>query len=282
MCRVRIPGCELTTEQARTLAYVAYQSGYSILDVTTRGNVQIQGLTIDVLPGVLEALERAGLTPRQSGHDNVRNVTSHPFSGIDPEELIDTRELARDIQEALIGQREYADLPRKVNVALLGRSDPAAHGWTQDIALVAARHPEAGVGFQLLLGGTQGKSPCLSWQAPVFVEPGEVVDVTLAVVRAFRDLGDRHDRNHVRMRYLIERIGIDERQRQRRNAVLVDHDRRLDVDAAWRRIGVEIRHRRCIGAVVRRRERAGNRHHFERHRAASRIEHPPRFKAARR
>ena len=209
MCRVRIPGCELTTEQAKTLAYVAYRSGYSILDVTTRGNVQIQGLTVEALPEVLAALEKARLTPRQSGHDNVRNATSHPFSGFDPEELIDTRALARGIQAALIGSRELADLPRKVNVALVGRPDPAAHAWTQDICFVGARDGDGAVGFQLLLGGTQGKSPRLAWQAPVFVEPGDVVDVTVAVIRTFRELGDRHDRNHVRMRYLIERLGID-------------------------------------------------------------------------
>jgi nitrite reductase/ring-hydroxylating ferredoxin subunit len=46
MCRVRIPGCEMTSPQAHALAYVAYESGYSIVDLTTRGNVQIQGLKI--------------------------------------------------------------------------------------------------------------------------------------------------------------------------------------------------------------------------------------------
>ena len=124
MCRVRVPGCEMTSRQARALAYVAYESGYSLVDVTTRGNVQIQGLTIDRLPAVRAALERAGLTSRQSGHDNVRNVTSHPWSGIDPDELIDTRALARQIQDLVIGDREFSDLPRKVNVALTGGATP--------------------------------------------------------------------------------------------------------------------------------------------------------------
>ncbi len=49
------------------------------------------------------ALERVGLTSRQSGHDNIRNITSHPWSGIDAEEFIDTRELARHLQAMIIG-----------------------------------------------------------------------------------------------------------------------------------------------------------------------------------
>ncbi len=45
MIRVRIPGCELTAPQARALAAIA-RGGYSIIDVTTRGNLQVQGLHV--------------------------------------------------------------------------------------------------------------------------------------------------------------------------------------------------------------------------------------------
>jgi ferredoxin-nitrite reductase len=209
MCRIRIPGCEMTAEQARAVAYLAHQSGYSIVDLTTRGNLQVQGLRVESLPAAYAALERVGLTSRQSGHDNVRNVTSHPWSGIDPEELIDTRDLARQIQARVIGNREFADLPRKLNVALSGRSDPAAHAWTQDLCFVAAYGPGGAVGFQLLLGGNQGQSPKLATHVPVFVRTGQVTEVTAAVVRAFRELGQRHNRHQVRLRYLLERIGPD-------------------------------------------------------------------------
>ncbi|HEY7491248.1 MAG TPA: precorrin-3B synthase [Candidatus Tectomicrobia bacterium] len=210
MCRVRLPGCTMTANQARALAFIAYESGYSIVDVTTRGNVQVQGLTIEKLPGVRAALERVGLTSRQSGHDNIRNITSHPWSGIDAEELLDTRELARHIQAMIIGNREFADLPRKFNIALSGRAEAAAHAWTQDISYVAAPGPDGTVGFQLLLGGNQGQAPHLAWHIPVFVRPEQVLGVTAATLRTFRDLGHRHNRNQVRFRYLIERLGSDQ------------------------------------------------------------------------
>ena len=210
MCRVRIPGCDMTTDQARTLAFAAYESGYSLIDVTTRGNIQIQGLTIDKLPGVRAALEKVGLTSRQSGHDNIRNITSHPWSGIDPEELLDTRELARHIQAMIIGNREFSDLPRKFNIALTGRAEAAGHSWTQDLSYVAARGADGAIGFQLLLGGTQGQAPHLAWYIPVFVRPEQVLGVTAAILRTSRELGYRHNRNQVRFRYLIERLGADQ------------------------------------------------------------------------
>ncbi len=213
MCRIRIPGCEMTSDQARAVAFIAYESGYSIVDVTTRGNVQVQGLTVDKLPKVREALEKSGLTARQTGHDNVRNITSHPYSGIDAEELIDTRELSQQIQDLIIGSREFSDLPRKCNIALTGRADAAAHAWTQDITFVAAwgSGGQGGkVGFRLLLGGTQGQGPKLATLMSVFVLPEQVLDVTAAVLRIFRELGYRHNRHQVRLRFLIERLGAEE------------------------------------------------------------------------
>jgi ferredoxin-nitrite reductase len=219
MCRVRIPGCEMSAAQARTLALIAHQSGYGLVDLTTRGNVQIQGLPITALPVVRAALEKSGLTARQSGHDNVRNITSHPWSGIDPEELVDTRDLAHQIQAMVVGNREFSDLPRKMNVALTGRSAPPAHVWTQDIAYAAVRGTDGTVGFHLLLGGTQGQAPKLSWHIPVFVRPEQVLHVTAAVLRAFRELGHRHNRHQVRLRYLIDRIGAD--------GMLVETEKRL-------------------------------------------------------
>src|SRR5438552_8378528 len=185
MIRIRIPGCELTAEQARAIAFIAYEAGHEIADLTTRGNVQVQGLPIQKIPGVITALERVGLTAKQTGLDNIRNVTSHPLSGVDPEELIDTRPLARAITELFGGNRELADLPRKFNISMNGRADSGPSDWTQDIAWLAARGSESAcghagsaggsaggvIGFRVLIGGTQGQHPHLGWHLPVFVRP---------------------------------------------------------------------------------------------------------------
>ncbi len=209
MCRIRIPGCEMTSEQARAIAFIAYRSGYSIVDVTTRGNIQIQGLTIADLPDVRGALERVGLTSRQSGHDNIRNITCHPFSGIDPAELIDTRPLAREIQDLIVGSREFSDLPRKFNVALSGRAEAPGHLWTQDLSFIAVQTAEGDVAFQVLAGGKQGQNPHIACHLPVLVAPRQVVPFTAALLRTFRELGHRHNRTEVRFSYLIERLGIE-------------------------------------------------------------------------
>ncbi len=208
MNRIRITAGELTADQAREIAYIAYESGHGIIDVTTRANLQVQGLEIGHLPKVAERLDKVGLSSKQTGHDNIRNVFAHPFSGLMPDELIDTRQLSHELTALFVGSREYSDLPRKLNICLNGTDSHSAHFWTQDISFLAHRTGEGEVLFQLLIGGTQGQNPHLAWHVPVLVRPEQVVDVTRSILELFRSQGSREKRNAARFRFLIERIGV--------------------------------------------------------------------------
>jgi len=208
MLRIRLTGCELSAEQARAIAFVAYEFGYGIVDITTRANIQVQGLNIENVPSALERLEATGLSAKQTGHDNIRNVFCHPFSGVDPDELIDTRQLCRDITNIFVGSRVYSDLPRKFNIAVSGSQHHASHYWSQDLSFLACRSPEGDVQFQVLIGGTQGQNPHLPWHLPVLVRPDQVVDVTRSILDLFREQGSREKRDAARLRYLIEKIGV--------------------------------------------------------------------------
>ncbi len=209
MLRIRIPGCELTSAQAREVAGISYEYGYGIIDVTTRSNFQVQGLQIAKVPKALERLSRVGLTTKQTGLDNIRNVNCHPLSGIDGRELIDTRDLCRRITDLFVDSREFSDLPRKFNISVNGHPFHGAHYWTQDISFLACRKKDDTVVFQILIGGNQGQRPHLGEHLPVVVEDNRVVDVTASLLRLFRTQGSREKRDQIRFRYLIERIGLD-------------------------------------------------------------------------
>ncbi|MGE5193504.1 MAG: precorrin-3B synthase, partial [Deltaproteobacteria bacterium] len=208
MLRIRLTGCEVSAEQARAIAFVAYQFGYGIIDITTRANIQVQGLAIENVPEALDRIEATGLSARQTGHDNIRNVFCHPFSGVDPDELIDTRGLCRDITGLFVGSRLYSDLPRKFNIAISGTEQHASHYWSQDLSYLACRSLERDVQFQVLIGGTQGQNPHLAWHLPVLVRPDQVIEVTRSLLDLFREQGSREKRDAARFRYLIERIGV--------------------------------------------------------------------------
>jgi len=95
MCRLRLPGGILTSHQFRGIAAIADEWGGGYADVTTRANLQIREIGAANGVNVVTALQDLGILIRGSGADNIRNVTGSPTAGIDPQELIDTRPLAR-------------------------------------------------------------------------------------------------------------------------------------------------------------------------------------------
>jgi sulfite reductase beta subunit-like hemoprotein/nitrite reductase/ring-hydroxylating ferredoxin subunit len=207
MLRIRITANELTASQAKEIARIACDLGYGIVDITTRANIQVQGLDIAGVPRALERLAAVGLTCKQTGLDNVRNVFGHPLSGVDPGELVDTRPLCRAITDIFLDHRDYADLPRKFNIALCGHAEHAIHFWTQDLSFLAVRIGER-VGFRVAVAGKQGQMPQLGRPLPVFVPPESVPRVTAAFLDVFRAQGSREKRDSSRFHFLIEKIGI--------------------------------------------------------------------------
>ncbi|NOZ39462.1 MAG: hypothetical protein GXP24_04465 [Planctomycetes bacterium] len=206
--RIRITACELSAQAAREIAYIAYEYGHGIIDITTRGNIQVQGLALEHIPNVVKRLSQVEVDSKQTAHDNVRNVICHPLSGLDPTELIDTRQLCHEVVSLFHDSREYADLPRKFNIALSGQSQHGIHYWTQDISYLACHGDDGEVMFQVLLGGKQGQNPCLGKHLPVLVAPEQIVLVTRALLDLFRTKGSREKRTAARFAYLLDEIGV--------------------------------------------------------------------------
>ena len=208
MNRIRITGNELRAEQAREIALIAYKFGHGIVDVTTRANLQVQGLAIEHVPQVAERLARVGLTSKQTGHDNIRNVFCHPRSGVDPDEIIDARPLCRAIDAVFMDSRVYSDLPRKFNIALNGTERHSAQYWTQDVSFLATHDADGDPAFHLLVGGTQGQSTHLGWHLPILVKPCQVADVSRTLLDLFRQRGSREKRSAARFKYVVEAMGV--------------------------------------------------------------------------
>src|SRR2546423_5530452 len=116
MCRLRFPGGIIPSFQARVVADVAERYGGGYADVTTRANLQIREIGAVDATAALEMLHGAGIVNRGAGADNVRNVTGSPTAGIDPQELIDTRPLSREMHHYILNPRQLDGLPRKFNI----------------------------------------------------------------------------------------------------------------------------------------------------------------------
>ncbi len=213
MCRLRIPNGILKAAQFAGVADLAERYGGGYAHVTTRANLQIREIEAKNAVTILEAVQDLGLCSRGSGADNIRNVTGTPTAGIDPQELIDTRPYAREWHFHIINDRSLYGLPRKFNVAFEGAGIIPVLEDTNDIGFQAVAVQdgfglEPGVWFRLLLGGLTGHKD-FARDTGVLVKPAEATKVADAVVRVFIDHGDRTDRTKARLKYVLDKLGIE-------------------------------------------------------------------------
>ncbi|KAK3155374.1 hypothetical protein QOZ80_2BG0202420 [Eleusine coracana subsp. coracana] len=244
MMRLKLPNGVTTSEQTRYLASVIDAYGENgCADVTTRQNWQIRGVTLPDVPAILDGLRAVGLTSLQSGMDNVRNPVGNPLAGIDPDEIVDTRPytnlLSSYITKNSQGNPEFTNLPRKWNVCVVGTHDLYEHPHINDLAYMPAVK-DGRFGFNLLVGGfISPKRWGEALPLDAWVPGDDILPVCGAILEAFRDLGNRGNRQKTRMMWLIDELGMEvfrsEVEKRMPNGVLDRAAPEDLIDKTWQR-----------------------------------------------
>lgn len=217
MMRLKVPNGVLSSDQVRFCANAVEKYGDAgCLDITTRMNIQLRGVELTEAGDVINGLYDVGLCALQSGMDNLRNMVGSPLAGIDPQEMVDTRELCTAINDMYTnnrqGREEFGNLPRKFNIAVSGSRDDFAHTHINDIGLVPMPNPARGgeMGFNVIVGGFFSiKRNCEAIPMDVWLPQDEVVKFCEAVLLYFRDHGDRKNRQASRLMYMIDQWGTE-------------------------------------------------------------------------
>src|SRR6266566_5682677 len=236
MVRVRIPGGRLTADQYLALDDLADRYANGSLRVTTRQSIQFHGVLKPGLKAAIAAINEALLTSLAACGDVVRTVTTVPAPIRDPVHQRledDARGLSTHLLpktgayheiwvdgEKVTPEEEPVDplygeryLPRKFKIGLAIPGDNTIDVLTNDLAIVALFEGDTLAGYNFLLGGGHGMThnkpetyPRLA-TAVAFVEPDDLLAAAAAVVRLHRDWGDRGNRRHARLKYVIAERG---------------------------------------------------------------------------
>jgi len=220
MLRMRLPNGILNSQQMRVLASAIERYGEEgTADITTRQNIQLRGIHLEDTPEIFAQFKEVGLTSIQSGMDNVRNLTGSPVTGIDPDELIDTRVMNQKVQDMITNSGEgnyaFSNLPRKFNIAIEGAKDNSIHAELNDLAFIPA-YKDGVLGFNVLVGGYLSAQRCAE-SIPLGVwipaEDDAVVDLSRAVLTVYTENGGkeglRASRPKARLMWLIETWGVE-------------------------------------------------------------------------
>ena len=211
MMRIRMPNGFVSSGQLRTLAELSRRVGNSVLDITTRQQIELRGFTLDSIPVIWEKLAGVDLGSLQTGMDNVRNINGCALAGLTPHELFDASPVVQELDQIIVGSRgnpEFTNLPRKFNITVTGCMDNCTHNESQDIALIPAKKGGR-AGFNVLVGGKMGSGGfTIASPLNVFVEIFQATRMVLELIKIHRDHGPREARSKCRFAFLIEKWGI--------------------------------------------------------------------------
>src|SRR6266699_45877 len=130
MLRIRIPNGFATSEQLRAIAGLSTRFGNSVLDITTRQQIELRGFTVETVPEIWNRLRSVNLSSLQTGMDNVRNINGCPLAGLTPHELFDASPIVFEFDRVMVGRDgnpEFANLPRKLNITITGCFENCTH-----------------------------------------------------------------------------------------------------------------------------------------------------------
>jgi sulfite reductase (NADPH) hemoprotein beta-component len=243
MVRCRIPGGVVTPDQYLVCDDLATRYANNTLRITSRQGFQFHGVVKGGLRALVKEVNEALLTTLAACGDVNRNVMAPPapaMNGLGAQ----VHEHAQQVAEAVAprtpayhsiwidGQpldlddpenREFQDplygktyLPRKFKIAFaippLNDVDVLTN--CCGFIAIADRQGEL-LGYNLTAGGgmgrTHGNTATFPRLADVigFLPPERVAQVAQAVISIHRDFGDRQNRKHARLKYVIEDYGVE-------------------------------------------------------------------------
>jgi len=242
MVRSRVPGGVMTANQWKMFDELASTYGNNTLRITTRQTIQFHGVIKNNLRAVIKGINDCLLSTLAACGDVSRNVLAPPT----PADTKAREQVFADCQKIAMtlapqtkayhsiwidgvqlnledeANKNFADplygktyLPRKFKVAFAIPPVNDIDVFTNDVGLIAIVENEKLAGYNLAVGGGMGRShgnvqtyPRLA-DVLGFFPADKVVDVTKAVLTIHRDFGDRADRKHARLKYVIEERGAD-------------------------------------------------------------------------
>ena len=209
MLRVAIPYGTLSSDQLRKLAFLAerYDKGYG--HFTTRQNIQYNWPRLEDTPDILAHLAEVEMHAIQTSGNCIRNVTADHFAGVAADEVEDPRIYSEIIRQWSTLHPEFSFLPRKFKIAVTGAERDRAAIAVHDIGLKMLRNEKGEAGFEVQVGGGQGRTPILAKVIREFLPKQHLLSYLEAILRVYNQLGRRDNIYKARIKILVNAVGAE-------------------------------------------------------------------------
>jgi sulfite reductase (NADPH) hemoprotein beta-component len=136
-------------------------------------------------------------------------VTADQYAGVAADEYEDPRIYCEIIRQWSTFHPEFSFLPRKFKIAVGGGPHDRAAVKVHDIGLYLRKNDAGEVGFEVLVGGGQGRTPMIADRAREFLPKRDLLSYLEAILRVYNLLGRRDNMYKARIKILVHSVGIE-------------------------------------------------------------------------
>jgi len=212
MVRIKLPYGKMTFAQWKRISDVSDEYSTGNLHLTTRQDIQIHFVSLDRTPEMWNELEKDDVTIREACGNTVRNITASDIAGIDPDEPFDVTPYAHGMFEYFLRKPVCQEMGRKFKIALSSSEKDTALVFMHDLGVIPRIKFIEGKevrGFKVLVGGGLGAQPHLAITTHEFLNEDLLIPYLESVLRVFDRYGERNSRHKARIKFLIQKIGMD-------------------------------------------------------------------------
>jgi len=230
MVRIKLPFGKVTFKQLLRIADVSDEYGSGNLHLTTRQDIQIHYVSLDRTPELWAELERDDITLREACGNTVRNVTSSPDAGINPDELFDVSPYAQAVFKYFLRNPICQEMGRKIKISFSATEKDTAFSYIHDLGFIPKVNEKGERGFKVMFAGGLGAQPFLASVVHDFLPEDQLIPYTESVLRVFDRHGERTNRNKARLKYLVQKLGLEEVTRLIAEEVTANKSKSFEVD----------------------------------------------------
>jgi sulfite reductase (ferredoxin) len=212
MVRIKLPYGKMTLAQWKRIADVSDEYSTGNLHLTTRQDIQIHFVSLDRTPEMWTQLEQDHVTIREACGNTVRNITASDQAGIDPDEPFDVTPYAHAMFEYFLRKPVCQEMGRKFKIAFSSSEKDTALIFMHDLGVIPRVRLVDGKmqrGFKVMVAGGLGAQPFLAITTHEFLEEDLLIPYLESVLRVFDRHGERNSRHKARIKFLVQKIGID-------------------------------------------------------------------------
>ncbi|MDO5650507.1 MAG: nitrite/sulfite reductase [Moraxella sp.] len=208
MLRIAIPYGLLSSQQLHTLADISTRFDKGYVHFTTRTNVQLNWVKLEEVPDILQVLADSEMHAIQTSGNCIRNTTTDPYAGIHADEIADPRPYCEIIRQWSTFHPEFAYLPRKFKIAVIGTKSDRAATQLHDIGLHLVKQGDE-LGFEVIVGGGLGRTPMIGKVINYFLPRRHLLSYLDAILRVYNLEGRRDNKYKARIKILVDSLGAE-------------------------------------------------------------------------